>query len=235
MPESTNSGFLFIDKPVDWTSHDVVAKLRGITKTKTVGHAGTLDPFATGLLIVGVGRTATKHLSRFLKADKMYEATARFDGVSDTDDVTGHITPYTKDPQSQIPSPLIIKDAFASQVGDILQTPPAYSAKKIDGQKMYVLARAGKTVAPKAVAVQVYTIDITAINWPEVSFTVRASSGTYIRAIARDVGSVLGTGGYLTTLRRTAIAEHTIDAAVPIDHLTPQNWHTFLWNFPTPS
>lgn len=253
--EAGASGFLSIDKPAGWTSHDVVAKLRRITGVKTIGHAGTLDPFATGLLIVGIGRAATKRLAEFQKQEKEYEATARFDGTSDTDDVTGTITqaatgdteggspaartkehgrvPQVAGPvagiqRRQDPRARVI-EAFAAEIGTRPQMPPAYAAKKIGGKKMYELARAGKPVEAKPATVTITAIDVTRLAWPEADFTITCSTGTYVRAVARDVGARLGTGGYLTALRRTRSGDKTVADAVTLDRLTPDAWKNFLW------
>ncbi len=220
------SGFLAIDKPAGWTSHDVVAKLRGITGLKTIGHAGTLDPFATGLLIVGVGREATKRLSEFQKQEKEYLATARFDGSSDTDDLTGTITPGV---MNHAPTTAAIHAAFAAEVGRRPQTPPAYSAKKIGGKKMYELARAGTPADATPTEITIREIEVTRLAWPDVDFRMTCSTGTYVRAVARDVGERLGNGGYLTALRRTRSGDKDVSKAVTLEQLTPETWQTFLW------
>ncbi|TAK05033.1 tRNA pseudouridine(55) synthase TruB [Patescibacteria group bacterium] len=243
--QAAPSGFLAIDKPADWTSHDVVAKLRRITGVKTIGHAGTLDPFATGLLIVGVGRAATKRLSEFQKQEKEYLATARFDGSSDTDDVTGTVTLAAGDAEPGLPTarseastggmaerqdprPRVI-EAFAAEVGTRMQTPPAYSAKKIGGKKMYDLARAGTPVEAKPAEITIRDITVTRVAWPEVDFRIVCSTGTYVRAVARDVGKRLGAGGYLTALRRTRSGDKNVSDAVPLEQLAPGTWKTYLW------
>ncbi len=248
MPDAP-SGFLAIDKPAGWTSHDVVAKLRHITGVKTIGHAGTLDPFATGLLIVGIGRAATKRLAAFQKQDKEYLARARFDGTSDTDDVTGTIThppaASVGDAKPGLPTARSaastggmaqqqdlrtrIQAAFAAEVGTRPQAPPAYAAKKVGGKKMYELARAGKAVDAKPVPITIAAIDVTRIAWPEVDFTITCSTGTYVRAVARDVGERLGTGGYLTALRRTRSGDIGIEKALSLERLTADTWTSFLW------
>ena len=220
------SGFLAIDKPAGWTSHDVVAKLRRVIGVRTIGHAGTLDPFATGLLIVGVGRNATKRLSEFQKQEKEYLATARFDGSSDTDDVTGTITPGV---MNHAPTTAAIHDAFAAEVGTRPQIPPAYSAKKIGGKKMYDLARAGTPAEAKPVEITIREINVTRTVWPEVDFHIVCSTGTYVRAVARDVGQRLGTGGYLSALCRTRSGDKNVSDAVALAQLTPETWRTFLW------
>lgn len=212
-------GFLLIDKPSGWTSHDVVAYLRGKLGVKKIGHAGTLDPFATGLLIVGVG-PATKRLSEFLKMDKSYEATIRLGARSDTDDRTGTITPTSPPPVEQREE--TIRQALGRFVGTIEQVPPAYSAKKINGEKMYDLARRGIVVEQKPVAVTIHSIELLDYHWPLVRIRVAVSSGTYIRALARDLGEKLGIGAYLEELRRTSIGPHDLTNAVTPDKVGTQ-------------
>lgn len=229
MPDAP-SGFLAIDKPAGWTSHDVVAKLRRITGVRTIGHAGTLDPFATGLLIVGIGRAATRRLAEFQKQDKTYEATARFDGTSDTDDGTGTITRAAPkgDAEAGLPTARI-QAAFAAEIGTHFQDIPAYSAKKVGGKKRYELARAGEALPAGSAEITVRSIEVTRIAWPEVDFRIDCSTGTYVRAIARDVGQRLGTGGYLTALRRTRSGSVGIEKALPLERLTADDWTAHLW------
>ncbi len=221
-----SSGYLAIDKPAGWTSHDVVARLRRLTGVKTIGHAGTLDPFATGLLIVGVGRAATRGLSAFQEQEKEYQATARFDGSSDTDDLTGTITPT---PYPLHPTPSTIRDTFAKEVGTRLQLPSAYSAKKINGKKMYELARRGQPIPARPSEITIRELVVERIAWPDVDFRIVCSSGTYVRAVARDVGAALGTGGYLVALRRTRIGDRGVDDAIAVEKLTAENWQDLLW------
>ena len=210
------SGFLLIDKPTGWTSHDVIDHLRRVTGERTIGHAGTLDPFATGLLIVGVGRDATQRLAGFLKMDKEYEAAVRFGATSDTDDRTGIISlPHEGGTQGRgMPTRDIIERALKTFHGTVQQLPPAYSAKKVAGKKMYELARAGKEVPRKPATVTVHALDVLGYEWPLLRLRVRCSSGTYIRAIARDLGEALGVGGLLEELRRTMIGEYRVEDAV---------------------
>lgn len=217
-------GFLLIDKPAGITSHDVIDRLRRVTGEGRIGHAGTLDPFATGLLIVGVGREATKRLGEFLGMDKEYEALAIFGGESDTQDVTGVIVPT----HTTLPHKEAVSSAMAGFTGEISQTPPMYSAKKIGGKKLYELARAGKTVerAPVKVTISKFRLDEYAP--PRLRFTVRCSSGTYVRTLAHDLGAMLGCGAYLEELRRTAIGAHSIATASPLDAVTHENWHGLL-------
>lgn len=226
--------FLLIDKPAGITSHDVVDRVRRLTGERRVGHAGTLDPFATGLLIVAVGREATRELSRFVGLDKHYEATFVLGARSDTDDATGTITPVV---MHHPPTPEQIGLALSQFQGEIEQIPPAYSAIKIDGKKMYEAARAGKPLEAKPRRVRIFEIRLlaspTTAHAPESSFnseeqnyyslfvTIHCSSGTYIRAIARDLGHALGTGGYVQSLRRTAVGPFTIEKATALDQILP--------------
>ena len=200
----TPSGFLLINKPAGWTSFDVVAKLRGITCVKTIGHAGTLDPFATGLLIVAVGREATRQLDRFAKLDKTYRATFTLGSTSTTQDPEGEITATVKDavaspslPKGRgrnddmniLPSQKTIERVIGEHfIGTINQVPPMHSAIKIGGKKLYELARQGKEVDRPARQVTINRFDIVAYNPPHLETEIDVSSGTYIRAIARDLG-----------------------------------------------
>lgn len=209
-------GFIIIDKPAGMTSHDVVDVVRRETGQRTVGHAGTLDPFATGLLIVGVGRQATRRLSEFLKMDKEYEAVVRLGATSDTDDRTGKVTEEAKVVKV---SKDAIDDVVRSFVGTIDQLPPTYSAKKVAGKKMYELARAGAYVPRKPATVTIHALDVLGYEWPRLTFRVRCSSGTYIRALARDIGDALGVGGLLEELRRTAIGPYRVKEAKQLSSL----------------
>jgi tRNA pseudouridine55 synthase len=210
------NGVLPIDKPVGPTSHDAVAAVRRALKTREVGHTGTLDPFASGLLLICVGK-ATR-LAEYLTATrKRYVATMRLGVATDTDDLTGE-TILASDAWRDL-SDDEIRAALARQVGTIQQLPPTYSAKKVDGQRMYAVARQGGEVERKPVAVSIYSIDVLDVRLPEVEFAVECGSGTYIRAIARDVGAGLGVGGHLAALRRTHVGPHDVSRAVPLDRL----------------
>lgn len=210
---AAKDGVLVIDKPVGWTSFDVVAKIRGQIRgeyiargekpTKRelkVGHAGTLDPFASGLLLVLLG-DATKKADEFLKFDKVYEATIRLGQTSTTGDPEGEIT----DVSDIHPSEAHIKKALASFVGTIKQTPPAYSAIKVNGQRAYKLAREGKAVVIPEREVTLFSLELLSYSYPEITIRTHVSSGTYIRTLAEDIGKVLTTGGYCSSLRRTRI------------------------------
>jgi len=204
------SGFVLVDKPVDWTSHDVVAYLRGSLKTKKIGHAGTLDPFATGLLIVGVGRAATKRLDEFKNLQKTYTTTVTLGATSDTYDVTGTITPS---PSQKTPTNAEIIKAVTSFLGKQKQIPPMYSAKKIKGKKLYELARKGIEIERQPNDIEIFDITTDSIDYPDVSLSITCSTGTYIRSIAHDLGEQLGVGGYCKALRRASIGTFSAENA----------------------
>lgn len=209
-------GVLPVDKPVGPTSHDAVAAVRRALKTRQVGHTGTLDPFASGLLLVCVG-PATRLAEYFAPLPKTYVATMRLGQATDTDDHTGEVI-ASSDGWRELAREQI-EAALAAQVGTIQQLPPAYSAKKVDGQRMYAVARAGGEVERTPVTVTIYAIRVISIDLPDVVFEVECATGTYIRAIARDAGEALGVGGHLTALRRTRIGPHDAARAVPVDRL----------------
>lgn len=210
------NGVLAVDKPVGPTSHDVVAVCRRALHTRQVGHTGTLDPFASGLLLVCVG-PATR-LSEYLTAlPKTYRATMRLGAATDTDDHTGE-TVSTSDAWQRL-SGEQVREALAAQVGVVQQLPPLYSAKKVGGERMYDIARRGGEVERKPVTVTIHRIDVVSIALPDVVFDVECGSGTYIRAIARDAGAALGVGGHLTALRRTRVGVHDVDRAVSLSEL----------------
>ncbi|USN53313.1 MAG: tRNA pseudouridine(55) synthase TruB [Candidatus Nomurabacteria bacterium] len=210
-------GFLLIDKAAGMTSHDVVNRVRRSSGVQRVGHAGTLDPFATGLLIVGVGRAATKHLGGLtLDTTKTYEATLRLGARSDTDDCDGVIT------ETEDLHPLRKKDilpAVKKFQGPIRQIPPALSAIKIRGVPAYRRLRRGEEVELPEREVEIYAIRIRTYAWPELKLEVECSSGTYIRTLARDIGEALGCGAYLRALRRTAIGKWNVRDASTLSDL----------------
>lgn len=215
MNESQLSEILLIDKHAGPTSHDIVDQVRRIYKTRKVGHAGTLDPFATGLLIVAVGK-ATKDIQRFVGLDKTYEATARLGATSDTYDLTGKLT--IKNEQLTITEDDARK-ALMSFLGGYEQKAPAYSAKKVGGQKLYEMARRGEDVEHlrPTKKVDISAIELLDYNWPDLKFRVTCSSGTYIRSLAHDLGEKLGCGAYLTELRRTRIGEYKVEDAKKLE------------------
>jgi tRNA pseudouridine55 synthase len=212
----TPHGVLPIDKPVGPTSHDAVAAVRRALRTRAVGHTGTLDPFASGLLLVCVG-PATRLAEYFAPLPKTYVATMRLGQATDTDDHTGEVI-ASSDAWRDVTRALV-EAALAAQVGEIQQLPPAYSAKKVDGERMYAVVRRGGVVERTPVTVTIYAIRVISIDLPDVVFEVECGSGTYIRAIARDAGDALGVGGHLRELRRTRIGPHDVERAVPMDRL----------------
>lgn len=209
-------GVIAIDKPEGPTSHDVVARARRALKTRRIGHTGTLDPFASGLLLLCVGR-ATRLAEYLTGMPKAYEAEALLGVETDTDDLTGAVVAESDAWRSLDRE--AVEAAFARQQGEILQTPPAYSAKKVGGERLYAKARRGEVVEPEPVSVRIDRIAVTELDPPRVRFEVECSSGTYIRAIARDVGRALGVGAHLTALRRTRVGPHRVERAVPLDRL----------------
>lgn len=214
-------GILIIDKPAGITSHDVVAKVRRILKTKRVGHTGTLDPFATGVMVILVGQ-ATR-LAQFLdKDEKEYEAIVRFGFETDTGDRTGSPKPNVQSPRS--PSIAEIDAALPEFRGEIEQTPPMYSAKKIDGKKLYEHARKGEVIDRKQITVTISELELivhhkAALAEDTVGLRVRCSAGTYIRTLAEDIGRRLGLGAHLAELRRTAAGKFTIGESTTLDKL----------------
>lgn len=224
---SPPSGFLLIDKSAGPTSHDCIDALRRITGIRKIGHAGTLDPFATGLLIIGVG-TATKLLGRLSGLDKKYEATLRLGATSTTDDRTGEVKQVVPTETSGQIDRLEIERVLEKFTGEIEQIPPMYSAKKVGGKKLYELARQGKEIERAPVRVSIYELRVLSYAWPLLDLSVHCSKGTYIRALARDVGVALGSGAYVEELRRTAIGPFTITETMPLSNITALNWVTFL-------
>ena len=203
------NGFLLINKPAGPTSHDIVNQLRRITGIRQIGHAGTLDPFADGLLIVAV-EASTKLLKYFVGLDKHYRATLFLGATSDTQDRTGVVvpSPFKGEGKGEVFKNMeMISKSLSRFLGSQLQTPPMYSAKKIHGKKLYELARQGKTVERKPHEIEVYSINLISYNWPYVTIDVHCSSGTYIRTLGHDIGQALGCGAYLESLTRTAIGD----------------------------
>ncbi len=214
---------ILIDKPAGISSFGVVAKVRGRLKAELghkvkVGHTGTLDPFATGLLILLTGQM-TKKSNEFLKLDKVYEATLKLGYISSTGDPEGEITEaehVTKmNPRECYPSFEKVTSVISSFIGEISQKVPSFSAVKINGERAYRLARAGKDFETPTRKITIYSIEIISYNYPELKIRCHVSSGTYIRTLAEDIGKALGTGAYLTALRRTKIGKYDIaDASV---------------------
>jgi tRNA pseudouridine55 synthase len=214
-------GLVIVDKPSGFTSHDVVAKMRGIAGTRRVGHAGTLDPMATGVLVIGVNR-ATRLLTYVIGSRKIYRATIRLGETTVTDDAEGDVTAVV--PARGV-SDDAIRAALAAQTGEIDQVPSAVSAIKIDGRRAYKRVREGEDLELPARRITVYRLELLDIRRPpgrdviDVDVDVESSSGTYIRAIARDAGRALGVGGHLTALRRTAVGGFTLAEAATLAEL----------------
>ncbi len=218
-PPGPVAGLVIVDKPPGLTSHDVVGRCRRIFATRKVGHAGTLDPMATGVLVVGIGR-ATKILGLLTLTDKHYRATIRLGQSTSTDDAEGEIVASA--PADEV-SDGNLAAAVAALRGEIDQVPSAVSAIKVGGQRAYRLAREGQAVELAARRVRIDRFDVLAIRRQpdvlDVDVDVACSSGTYIRALARDLGSALGVGGHLTALRRTRVGPFGLDESHPLDDL----------------
>ncbi|MDQ4502713.1 tRNA pseudouridine(55) synthase TruB [Sinomonas sp. ASV322] len=215
------SGLVIVDKPQGWTSHDVVGRVRRLAGTRKVGHAGTLDPMATGVLVVGINR-ATRLLSYIVGTSKTYTATIRLGQSTVTDDAEGEVLTETI---AAAVTEEQIRTATMRLTGEILQVPSSVSAIKVGGQRSYARVRAGESVELESRPVTVYSFDVHEIRRErggrvqDVDATVRCSSGTYIRALARDLGADLGVGGHLTALRRTQVGPYDIAAARTLDEL----------------
>jgi tRNA pseudouridine55 synthase len=231
-------GILLIDKPEGWTSFDVVAKVRGIVKSAAilspnsqlptpkrpkVGHSGTLDPAATGLLVIAVG-SYTKRIPELIKKDKTYEVTMCLGKTSTTGDKEGEITAVS----STEPTLEQLQGALAAFTGDIMQTPPAFSAIKVNGQRAYDLARKGKVVKLEPRPAKIYSNELTSYKYPIVTFTSKVGSGTYIRSLVEDIGKKLGTGAYMCDLRRTQVGQFGIENAVTLEHVNPEKIESLL-------
>lgn len=219
------SGYLLIDKPPGITSHDVVNRIRKVTGVKKVGHGGTLDPFATGLLVIGVGRTATRELGSVSGKNKEYEAVMRLGATSDTQDKDGNIT---MKPDAELPTEDDLRQAMSDFIGNIQQIPPMYSAKKIAGEKLYEKARRGEEIEREPVSVTIEELELQDYDPPYAKFRVRCGSGTYIRTLAHDIGQQLGCGAYLDQLRRTKIGEIDVSNAVKLDKLDQNSIDAYL-------
>jgi len=225
----TPSGFLLINKPPRITSHDVVDTLRKITGIKKIGHAGTLDPFATGLLILAISRQATKEISSFVGLPKTYEATFTLGATTETLDPESKIT-YAESPPSL--SETNIKTAMGAMTGPQDQIPPMYAAIKVNGKKLYELARQGKTIERKPRQITITDFKLRNINQGDqtttIDVSISCSSGTYIRCIARDLAKHLNTLGYCSSLNRSTIGTYTIQNAANLRDVTKDNWQSLL-------
>ncbi len=208
------NGILLVDKPQDWTSHDVVAKLRGVLHERRIGHSGTLDPLATGLLVVFAGR-ATRAVE-FAEADsKEYIAGLRLGLSTDTQDITGNITARS----DRLPDESAVREAIGHFIGDIEQIPPMYSAIKIGGKKLYELARKGQSVERQPRKIRVSSIEIEGRYGEEYLLRISCSKGTYVRTLCSDIGDALGCGACMSSLRRTRAGLFSLDDAHSIEDI----------------
>ena len=219
-PSSVAGGLVVVDKPAGLTSHDVVARLRRLAGTRRVGHAGTLDPMATGVLVLGVGH-GTKLLHHLVLTDKAYTATIRLGQATSTDDAEGEIVATAS---TAAVDETAVRAAIEPLTGDIQQVPSTVSAIKVDGRRAYQRVRAGETVVLDARPVTVHRFDVEALRRAttellDLDVVVECSSGTYVRALARDLGAALGVGGHLTALRRTRVGPFGLDRAATLDEL----------------
>ncbi|HEY0815286.1 MAG TPA: tRNA pseudouridine(55) synthase TruB [Pseudonocardia sp.] len=221
-----DAGLVIVDKPAGMTSHDVVARLRRILHTRKVGHAGTLDPMATGVLVCGVER-GTKLLGHLALDTKAYLATIRLGAATTTDDAEGEVITSADPSADPGVDPAAVTDAaiaagVAALTGEILQVPSSVSAIKVDGQRAYARVRAGEQVVLAARPVTVSAFDVLARRGVDLDVAVACSSGTYVRALARDLGAALGVGGHLTALRRTRVGPFTLPQARSLEQLAAE-------------
>ena len=217
------NGIVIVDKPQGWTSQDVTARLRRVFSTRRIGHGGTLDPMATGVLPVFVGR-GTRGVEFFEHAEKTYETLLRLGITTDTEDITG--TVLTEREAAVTASQ--VEEALEQFRGDILQVPPMYSALKVNGQKLYDLARKGKEVERQPRPITIHELTLLGMEAEGIRLRVRCSKGTYIRTLCKDIGQALGCGGCMAELRRVSAGEYTIAEAVPLQELldtgTPEKY-----------
>lgn len=224
MADEVYSGVLNLDKPVGITSYDVVRHVRRVSDMRRVGHAGTLDPLASGVLVVCLGR-ATRLVEYVMARPKVYETTIRLGQETTTYDGEGEVA--AERPFSHITT-AEIEEALADFRGQIRQQPPLYSAVKKGGKPLYKLARAGQEVERPWREVTVYRLELLAWQPPYLQLRVRCGAGTYIRSLAHDLGRQLGCGGYVSELRRLAVGDFTVETAVSLEDLTPETWDSYL-------
>lgn len=208
-------GIVIVDKPQDWTSQDVVSKLRGVFRTRRIGHGGTLDPMATGVLPVFVGR-ATRGVEFFEHAEKIYEAELLLGTITDTEDVTGRVL----EKRTVSVTREELEDILSRFRGEISQIPPMYSAIKVNGQKLYDLARKGREVERKPRKITIFSLECLAFDGRAARLRVHCSKGTYIRTLCKDIGEALGCGGCMAALRRVQAGEYDLSQAVTLETLT---------------
>lgn len=210
------NGLIVINKPLGISSMDVIRKLRRITQIKKIGHNGTLDPLATGVMLVCIG-PATKKIRFLMGLDKTYTTTIDLSATSTTEDLEGIVTPYKVE---KIPTQEDIEKVLPQFLGTITQIPPRFSAIKIQGKRAYKQARNDATITVPPRMVTINSIQITNYAWPHLELFIDCQTGTYIRSLGRDIGKALQTGGYLTKLERTSIGKYTIDQAIFLDNIT---------------
>ena len=208
------NGIVIIDKPQGWTSQDVTARLRRVFNTRRIGHGGTLDPMATGVLPVFVGR-ATRGVEFFEHAEKTYETVLRLGITTDTEDITGTVLTQ----QDAFVTGEMLEKVLENFRGEIMQVPPMYSALKVNGQKLCDLARKGKEVERKPRPITIHELTLLGMEADGIRLRVRCSKGTYIRTLCKDIGEALGCGGCMAALRRVSAGEYTIEEAVPLQQL----------------
>lgn len=229
MTEALPSGIINLNKPPGLSSARAVARVkRMLPRGVKIGHAGTLDPFATGVLLLLVGK-ATRLCERLMDQPKQYEATVKLGATTPTEDPESPETPM---PYAPPPAREQIDTALQNFVGEILQRPPVFSAMKVGGRRAYDLARKGYDVELKARPVKVYGIEVLGYEWPFVRLRIDCGRGTYIRAIARDLGGALGTGGYLTALCRTRVGSFGLEGAIDLEALSPASIRELIHPFP---
>ncbi len=211
-------GILNLNKPIGWTSRDAVNRVQRLVKPAKAGHAGTLDPLATGVLVVCIG-PATRLISHVQEMPKVYQATFLLGRTSDSDDTETEVRKFASPPE---PSLEEIQSKLPDFLGEIMQRPPAYSALKVNGQRAYKLARAGQQVLLDARPVEIHELNVTGYQYPELKINIRCGSGTYVRSLGRDLAEALGTAAVMSALTRTAIGEfHSVDG-LDADSLTEQ-------------
>jgi tRNA pseudouridine55 synthase len=208
-------GVLLVDKPTDHTSHDVIARLRGILKMRRIGHAGTLDPMATGVLVVLLGK-ATKASQYLMSLDKEYAGTIKLGSVTNTQDAEGEVLETRPVP---VLSEAEVRTFMQTFVGDQYQLPPMFSAIKIDGVPLYKQARKGEEVEREPRFIRVSSFDLTRFVSPEIDFVLRCTKGTYVRTVAHDLGQKIGCGAHLSSLRRTATGKFTVTQCLTLEQI----------------
>jgi len=223
-----DSGFIIINKPIGPTSHDIVDKMRKITGIKKIGHAGTLDPFASGVLILAIGRESTKRIDKIVQEKKEYLADFFLGKVTDTYDREGK---FLHEYEGEEIDKKNIKKVLKSFKGKQEQVPPMFSAKKVKGKKLYELARQGKTIERRSSEIKIYKIKLEKYIWPILKIKIKCSKGTYIRSLAFDIGEKLGCGAYLKELERTEVGNFKLKKSINIENINRENWKIFLCDY----